>query len=495
MDAVPKPARLGEYLLKECLSETESSRRWMAEQESVRRTVIIEELKPGNQARMDAFLANVRAKAAVDHPSIGTVFEAVSNGGECYCALEVLPGATLADRLRAGEPLKPSKLAYYLRRVAEANLYHEARGHATGLFGPEAVHIDDAGVVRMENLVVAGERDPKQSVRDVVNFGTRLPALVADGLPGATRILTLLGWMRGEQQGEPLPWKTVLAYCEQIEQQLAELVPAMTPMTAAVVRPKKFPVLPVVAGVVAVVALVVFLFSGGGRKPRPSTKGELPEAVLIEAGEHPSPDGGKGTLRAFRIAAHEVTIGEYRDFLEALAMHAKNGRSRMYDHDKQPIDKPDHAPADWAALLGAAVVNGTWQGREVSLDSPVVGVDWWDAVAYAEWKKARLPSQEEWFAALRSGIDEPAKLAPGTWQAVTAETPDRTRNGLLGMAGSVAEWTARTAVPPDNPAGRPQWVLIGGSYLNQTNGALSREWIEDRGLRRPDLGFRLVYAP
>ncbi len=494
MDAVPEPARLGEYLLKECLSESETSRRWIADQESVRRTVLIEELKPGAPERTEAFLANVRAKAAVDHPSIGTVFEAVSTGDVCYCALEVLPGASLADRLRAGEPIKPSKLAYYLRRVAEANLYHEARGHSTELFGPEAVHIDDAGVVRMENLVVAGERDPRQSVRDVVNFGTRLPSLVADGLPGATRVLTLLGWMRGEQQGEPLTWQSVHGYCEQIEQQLAELVPAMTPMTAAVVRPKKFPVWAVVGGALGVVAVAAVLLANG-RKPRSAPKGDLPGAVTIEAGEHPTPDGGKGALKAFRIAAHEVTIGEYRDFLEALEMHAKNGRSKMYDHDKQPPEKGDHAPNDWPSLIDAALVRGTWQGREVSLDSPVVGVDWWDAVAYAEWKKARLPTQEEWFAALRLGIDEPAKLPPGPWQAVTVDTPDRTRNGLLGMAGSVAEWTARPSVPPDNPAGRPQWVLIGGSYLNQTNGALSREWIADRGLRRPDLGFRLVFAP
>lgn len=494
MDDVPESLRLGEYVLKESLAETPDTRRWIADQASVGRTVVIEELKPESMDRMDAFLADVRAKAAVDHPLIGTVFEAVSSGGVCYCALELLPGASLADRLRAGEPLKPAKLAYYLRRVAEANLYHESRGHGTAMFGPEAVRIDDAGVVRMDNLVVAGERDPDQSARDVANFGTRLPALVADGLPGATRILTLLGWMRGGLEGNPLTWQAVHGYCEQIEQQLAELVPAMTPMTAAVVRPKKFPMWAVAVVAVSVVLATVVLLASG-RKPRTVTKAELPGAVLIEAGEHPTPDGGKGELKAFRIAAHEVTIGEYREFLETLELHAKNGRSKMFDHDKQPPEKSGHAPDDWPALLDAATVRGTWQGREVSMDTPVVGVDWWDAVAYAEWKKARLPTQEEWFAALRVGIEEPAKLAPGAWQAVSAETADRTRNGLLGMAGSVAEWTLRPAVPPDNPAGRPQWVVIGGSYLNRTNGALSREWLADRGLRRPDLGFRLVYAP
>jgi len=36
-------------------------------------------------------------------------------------------------------------------------------------------------------------------------------------------------------------------------------------------------------------------------------------------------------------------------------------------------------------------------------------------------------------------------------------------------------------------------VIIGGSYLKPASGALSREWTDDRSMRRPDLGFRLVY--
>lgn len=493
MDAAPAPARLGEYLLKECLSEGPLIRRWVAEQESVRRTVLIDELRPERMDQAETFLADVRAKAAVDHPSIGTVYEAISADGVCYCAHELLPGATLADRLRAGEPLKPLRVAYFLRRIAEANTYHESRGHATEAFGPEAVHVDDAGVIRLENLVVAGQRAADQSTRDVIHLGERLPALVADGLPGATRVLTLLGWMRRGQDGRSLTWREVYAYCEQIEQQLADLVPAMTPMTAAVVRPKKPPVGAITAGVLALLLLGFFTLRVAGRKTRPLPRAELPEAVVIEAGEHPTPDGGREPLREFRISSHEVTIGEYRAFLEALDLHAKHGRSRIYDHENQPDTKTDHLPADWASLLEAARTRGTWQNREVSLDSPVVGVDWWDAVAYAEWKQGRLPTQEEWFAALRQGGDEPAKLAPGPWQPVTIETPDRTRLGLLGMAGSVAEWTRKSAVPPDNPAGRPKWVIIGGSYLKQTNGALTREWVDDRSLRRPDLGFRLAF--
>jgi len=48
------------------------------------------------------------------------------------------------------------------------------------------------------------------------------------------------------------------------------------------------------------------------------------------------------------------------------------------------------------------------------------------------------------------------------------------------------------SVNPSNPMGEKLWVIIGGSYLKPANGALAREWVEDRGVRRPDVGFRVV---
>ena len=84
----------------------------------------------------ERLLADVRAKAAVDHPSIGTVYEAVSGDGVCYCAPRIAARGHAGGPLRAAEPLKPVRVAYFLRRIAEANLYHEARGHATEAFGP-----------------------------------------------------------------------------------------------------------------------------------------------------------------------------------------------------------------------------------------------------------------------------------------------------------------------------------------------------------------------
>ncbi len=89
----------------------------------------------------------------------------------------------------------------------------------------------------------------------------------------------------------------------------------------------------------------------------------------------------------FLIDRREVTNAEYRRFVE----HVKaTGDSSMEHPDAPPLK--DHVPEGW-------------QFPELSADDqPVVGVDWFDAYAYAKWVGKRLPSETEWEKAAR-GMD------------------------------------------------------------------------------------------
>lgn len=71
----------GDYLPRECLEETSSTRTWLAEQKSVGRMVLIEELKEEAIAEREAFLKDVRAKAAVEHPLVASIYEASTEDG------------------------------------------------------------------------------------------------------------------------------------------------------------------------------------------------------------------------------------------------------------------------------------------------------------------------------------------------------------------------------------------------------------------------------
>lgn len=492
MNPASADRHLGEYRLIELLAETPLTRTWLAEQVSVSRRVLVDELRAEQAHQQDTFLADVRAKAAVEHPLIGSVYEAVAEPGLCYFAHELLHGATLADRCQAAEPFPPARLAHLLRRIAEAHLQHETLGQATSPLGLQHLHLDDQGVLRLDNLAIAGPRTPEQSVRDIVHLGQALCPLVAAAQPGSTRLLTLLGWMRGEELEAPLNWDQIRDLCGQIEQQLAQPAPVTPTQSGSYSRSKPIMAILTTVGLLTLIVALAWSLRPRTKTPPAHPRSNLPDAVLISAGKHPTPDGTEEALKAFRISAHEVTIGQYAEFLETLETLAQDHRERTFDHENQPPDKTSHLPDAWSAMLAAAKANAIWRDCLVTLDSPVVGVDWWDAAAYAEWKQVRLATQEEWFAALHQDLAEPAGLQPAAWIPVTATTADHTPHGLVGMAGSVCEWTRRPAVNPANPLGERKWVIVGGSFLKPCSNALTREWTDNRSLRRPDLGFRIV---
>ncbi len=488
---------IGDYRLRQLRFETPTIYQWEAEQISVGRKVLLDELKPEASSLRANFLSDVRAKAAIDHPLIASVYEAVDAEDECYYAHEYLPGASLETRHEAGEAMNPLELAILMRRVAEIHLMFENKNLSTSPMNLEHLHVDSTGVLRVANLVVSAQRADHESARDMNCLGRGLLPLVADGREGTTRMLTLLAWMRGESaegQSDPLSWQQVVELCERIERQLTgepTIRLIESPITPSQEKPRPIGLM-VATGLLGlvVVALLARNFSQDGSS---NMRVELPPPVAIEA---KAGHRGGPSVPAFRMSAHEVTIGQYHQFLDTLdALEQAGSNPKAFDHAQQPVGKIGHEPDDWESLLAAARKGRMWNGQKVTLDTPVVGVDWWDATAYASWKKGRLPSEHEWFASLGMERDQIGQITAAGWGSINPETTDRSAKGVLNMAGSVSEWTRLQTADPVNPLGAKKWLILGGSYKQAKSHALSREWLDERGLRRDDLGFRVVFDP
>ncbi len=481
---------LGDYRLTKLVAESNLTQTWLAKQESIGRSVLVDELREEQAHMRDEFLANVRAKASLDHPLIASVYEAVTDEAACYFAHELLSGSTLQERKAAKAPLQPTQMVHVIKRLAEVNCHLESQGVATAPINLDVIHLDANGVIRLRNPALGGERSTTSSSRDVAFLGKALVSMVADGKAGATRVLTMLSWMRGEGIEAPLSWEQVVELCQQIEAQLEGPEESVADVGGGKSRI-------MMTSVIAVVALATVFGTAWVMKPSNKVKlpprATLPEPVLIPKGEYIGADGSRKQIEDFMMGAHEVTIGEYNEFLKILSSLEGGGRHKVFNHKDQPADKVSHEPDDWEKLFSCAKSGVLWKGRLVSLDSPVVGVDWWDCMAYAEWKRARLPTQDEWRASLGASGDVAAKLSAADWVPVDPQTKDQSRFGVLNLAGSVCEWTSEPAVNPANPLGARKWVIIGGSYLKNGSNALSLEWVDDRSLRRSDLGFRVAY--
>lgn len=489
----PEEVRLGDYRLGEVLAEGVRTRTVRAEQVSMGRMVVLEQIREEfrhDPAVVEAFLDDVRAKAAVDHPGIGLVYEAVENAEAVYYTREELVGTSFEHLRAAGETFSAAAIATFLRQVGSAMEYLEESGLAKLPLTAADLVLGDHGVVRIANLAVAGREQIAAAGHDRAALADVAQALLQPGGPGATRAGDLLRLM-GQEEGDALSWTQVVSSARKLEQDLSQ--GAMAASQAIRSGPRREggsrsgrlyrTALVLLAGVPALAGLVAGGFYLSNRKSPPKPR-DLEAMVEVPAGPYRTHDGRTADLPRFWLDAHEVTIAEYAAFLAALEALPPEKRE-AYDHPEQPGLKRDHIPDDWEAMWNTARSGSMMEGMPIDLNHPVTRVDWWDAWSYAAWSGARLPSQEEWLAAAQEG-----GVTPSEWGPVDQLPGDVTPRGIHGLAGNVSEWVRDEARNPAFPMHPKKPVCCGASWSDPRNGAEARTWQANRETRLRHVGFR-----
>lgn len=248
-----------------------------------------------------------------------------------------------------------------------------------------------------------------------------------------------------------------------------------------------------------------------------------PDVLLARAseawGEADERPARKVRVGAFAIDRTEVTNARYRRFLEWIA---KTGDHRRC-HPDEPKGK-DHTPRYWREynplLRDAAYARTTPFGPTTFTadDRPVVGVDWYDAYAYAAWAGKRLPTEAEWELAAR-GTDARRWPWGDEWRWGLANTggeklgmdvsaQGREKDGYIypapvgsfpagrspfgcdDMAGNVAEWCADAYRSDAAPAGRDRAIRGGGSQNGPSSVRCAARAHQEPEFRTFTLGFR-----
>lgn len=158
------------------------------------------------------------------------------------------------------------------------------------------------------------------------------------------------------------------------------------------------------------------------------------------------------SLKGFFLDKHEVTVQEYHKFLSA-NVSSEFPTSGFPLHWEEQLKKPF---------------------------APVVGVSFFDAMAYARWVGKRLPTEAEWECAAR--------------------LPRRSSENFVDLTGNVWEWCSdwyqknyygHFRENPKGPEAGTQRVLRGGSFLSTPHEL--RVTYRNKALpqfRNLDVGFR-----
>lgn len=224
---------------------------------------------------------------------------------------------------------------------------------------------------------------------------------------------------------------------------------------------------------------------------------------LLELFMREPPSQPRAIPRGFRMSAHEVTIGQFKEFVKATkyvtdAERTKKGGTGLTEHAKW-TQSPEF----------------TWSnyGFDVGDNHPVANVTWKDSVAFCAWlskkegRTYRLPTEPEWEYACRAGsttvffpgdrsekLEGHANVADRTLKRTTPGIPHTLEHndgfaytapvgkfkanawGLYDMHGNVLEWCGDrfsafdplkdTFQPPEEPK-EELYVLRGGNWFNE----------------------------
>jgi DNA-binding winged helix-turn-helix (wHTH) protein/dienelactone hydrolase len=204
--------------------------------------------------------------------------------------------------------------------------------------------------------------------------------------------------------------------------------------------------------------------------------------------------GDQHDIPGFAIARSEVTNREFKEFVDAGGYdNPEYWQDLKFTHNGQTLSWPEARKrlVDTTGRPGPA----NWQlsayppGQE---DFPVGGISWYEAVAYARFRKQTLPTIHHWLRAAFTPYDAlfPTSAAIAAQSRFFADSPLSARSehglgpwGTHHMAGNAREWIW-------NFAGNEAVALGSGWPEYAMNFAIA--YTTDPMARLPDHGLRLM---
>jgi len=499
---------VGQYKIEAKIGEGRMGPIYRANQANMARLVRFYVLDPklaADAANVERFVANASAKANVNHPSVFAIYEAGESDGIYYYSCEYDPSSSLEQLREAGKLLDETIALQVLKVTSDVLGNFATSGVKHEMITARALLIGHHARPRVANIAAVDPQEPGETATEINRLADILKSCMQPVGQGPQ--LGVHALLEQILVGEgPASWPA-------LHQSAVALEPKVAPQDAykleaqdraairmieeAKKRQKRNMLISMavslclLATALTVAYFTLFANKGAGKK-------NFSRMIEIPAGEFTYQDGTKVNLPTFYIDEYEVTIGQYAEFLDFLEKNP--GAEAQFAHPKQPKGK-SHVPQEWADMKDLnppmpgyytrAIKWGKYQGAPLDLNSPVFGLDWFDAYAYAKWKGRRLPTEQEWEKAARGtdgrkyawgNEEEPKRTNSGRdldpnpkkggeidgwkrWSPVDAVKSDKSPFGVIGMGGNVSEWTATYDTDPQS-GGFQIPVIRGGNWRN-----------------------------
>src|SRR5437660_1654117 len=128
--AIAPGTKVGRYEIRSKIGEGGMGEVYLAQDTKLDRKVALKILPSevaSNRDRMDRFVREAKAAAALNHPNIAHIYEIGESDGVHFIAMEFIDGVTLREMIRSQTDL--GKLLRYLQHVAEGL----AKAHSAGI--------------------------------------------------------------------------------------------------------------------------------------------------------------------------------------------------------------------------------------------------------------------------------------------------------------------------------------------------------------------------
>ncbi len=453
------------------------------------------------------FSKEIRAYARLNHAAVYSLYESIPYEDRIFVALEPIIHPTLLHIQNHSTSLTLLSGARLATTLASVLSEMESSSIPSRLLGPYDYTLSPNGTPRLRNPV-AYPGLPESSHFENSN---QLASLLEPLLPPSPSTSSLLKILRNPGTSafdllmQTRNFERQLADVQEVHVRDEEIEAAKKMVQARILRRWTI----VIGSLAALAFLIIASWTIYDRLflDRPGTLDH--EEILVPAGRVSLP-GSDVDVKEFYLDRHEVTIGQYEKFLEALPK-IENWKTLLPPTTVGTQSTiGDLEPPGWKDILNRARRGDKYNGQiRITRDTPVFFVNYPSAYAYAKWKNRRLPSKSEWLRAATGndqrpypwGTDSAApgiNLATGKQESelqaydhmMTAETNHADIGPFkhFDLGGNLSEW-----VDSPNPL-TP--LFIGSNFRDRfPYSNLKSTRVTDSTTGVPFIGFRTARSP